>query len=453
MMKEKIKIQITAVLILILFTNLTLSAQDKVIDQIVAIVGSNIILKSDIEQMNIEQQAMGVTTEGDMKCEILENFMVDKLLIAEAELDTLIEVSPSEVNQYSEQQLQSAISHLGSEKAVEDYYKKSIVEVKSEIQENIHNQLLSQKMRQKIIADVEVTPSEVRYYYRSLSRDELPTIPTQYEYQQITIEPEIDIEEENRVKAKLRDLKARIENGSSFAAIAILNSEDGSAKDGGVIGYLGRAQLDPAYAAAAFNLKGDKISNVVKSQFGYHIIQLVDRKGEQVNTRHILIKPKVSIEAKEKAYNQLDSLANMLRNNEISFEQAASLFSFDNNSRNNGGYVINSNTMSSKFAAEELDPDVSKVIINMEVNEISKPFETIDEESHQTVYKIIRLTKKTESHKANLQEDYQQLAEEFLIKKKEQAFQDWVTDRQTETYIRIDPTYANCNFNFKNWIK
>lgn len=452
-MKEKIKIQITAVLILVLFTNLTLSAQDKVIDQIVAIVGSNIILKSDIEQMNIEQQAMGVTTEGDMKCEILENFMVDKLLIAEAELDTLIEVSPSEVNQYSEQQLQSAISHLGSEKAVEDYYKKSIVEVKSEIQENIHNQLLSQKMRQKIIADVEVTPSEVRYYYRSLSRDELPTIPTQYEYQQITIEPEIDIEEENRVKAKLRDLKARIENGSSFAAIAILNSEDGSAKDGGVIGYLGRAQLDPAYAAAAFNLKGDKISNVVKSQFGYHIIQLVDRKGEQVNTRHILIKPKVSIEAKEKAYNQLDSLANMLRNNEISFEQAASLFSFDNNSRNNGGYVINSNTMSSKFAAEELDPDVSKVIINMEVNEISKPFETIDEESHQTVYKIIRLTKKTESHKANLQEDYQQLAEEFLIKKKEQAFQDWVTDRQTETYIRIDPTYANCNFNFKNWIK
>ena len=452
-MKRNVIIQLAGLIVFSALTNINASAQDKVVDQIVAIVGGNIILKSDIENINIQQQAAGITSEGDMKCEILENFMIDKLLIAEAELDTLIEVTPNEVNQYTDQQLQSAISHLGSEKAVEDYYKKSILEIKADLQEDMRNQLLSNKMRNKIVADVEVTPSEVRLYYRNLSKDELPTIPTQYEYQQITIQPKIDIEEENRVKAVLRDLKTRIENGSSFAAMAILNSEDGSAKDGGVVDYLGRAEMDPAYAAAAFNLKGDKISSVVKSQFGYHIIQLVDRKGEKVKTRHILIKPKVSIEAKEQAYNQLDSLANMLRNDKISFEQAASLFSYDTNSRNNGGFAINPNSMSSKFSAEELDPDVSKIITNMEVNEISKPFETIDEESQKSVYKIIKLTKKTDSHKANLQEDYQQLAEDYLEKKKEQVFQDWVKERQTETYIRIDPTYANCNFDLANWIK
>ncbi len=452
-MKGITKIKLAVIIITILLVNINVSAQDNVIDKVIAIVGGNIILKSDVEKTTIDLQSQGETSEGDMKCDVLEQLMINKLLVAEAELDTLIEVTPSEVNQYAEQQLQSAISHLGSEKAVEDWYKKSIVEVKADFQENIHDQLLSQKMQSNILADVEVTPSEVRYFYRNLSSDEIPTIPTQYEYQQITIQPKVDLEEENRVKAQLRDLKTKIENGSSFAAMAILNSEDGSAKDGGVIGPKARMELDPAYAAVAFNLKDDKVSSVVKSQFGYHIIQLVDRKGEKVNTRHILIKPKVSIEAKEKAYNQLDSLANMLRKNEITFEQAASLFSYDTNSRNNGGYAINSGTMSSKFSAEQLDPDVSKVITNMEVNEISKPFETIDDESHQAIYKIIKLTKKVDSHKANLQEDYQKLADAYLESKKEQIFNDWVKERQTETYIRIDPTYANCNFNFSSWIK
>ncbi len=452
-MKKVTVIQLTGILALIMLVNTFVTAQDKVVDQIVAIVGGNIILKSDIERMNMDQQAQGITSEGDMKCEILENFLIDKLLIAEAELDTLIEVTPNEVNQQMDRQLQMYISYMGSEKAVEDYFKKSIVEIKSEMQDNIRNQLLSQKMREKIVKDVEVTPSEVRYYYRNLPKEEIPIVPTEYEYQQITIQPQISLGEENSVKARLRELKKRIEDGASFATMAVLYSEDGSAKDGGVIGYKGRAELDPAYAAAAFNLKGDKISNVVKSEFGYHIIQLVDRKGDKVNTRHILLRPKVSIEAKEQAYNRLDSLANMIRTDQISFEQAAMMFSSDNNSRNNGGVVINPNTMSSRFSVEQLDPDVSKVVTKMEINEISKPFETINQESQQTIYKIIKLTKKIDNHKANLQEDYQQLADAYLAKKKEEVFNKWVTERQEETYIRIDPTYANCNFNFKNWIK
>lgn len=452
-MKQNTIMRKSGTLILALLLSGFAMAQDKVVDQVVAVVGGNIILKSDIERMNIDQQAQGITSEGDMKCEILEQFLIDKLLVAEAELDTLIEVTPNQVNQSMDQQLNMYIQYMGSEKAVEDYFKKSIVEIKAEMQEGIRNQLLSQQMKSKIVQDVEVTPSEVRYNFRNLSKDEIPTIPTQYEYAQITLEPKIDLEEENRVKARLRELKKRIEDGSSFATMAVLYSEGPSAKDGGVIGYMGRAELDPAYAAAAFNLKGDKISNVVKSSFGYHIIQLVDKKGEKINTRHILMKPKISVEAREDAYNRLDSLASMIRKNEIPFEEAARIFSFDKNTRNNGGMAINPNTMSSKFSAEDLDPDVSKIVTEMNENEVSKPFETIDKESQQTVYKIIKLIKKTDSHKANLQEDYQQLADMYLTKKKEDVFNKWIADKQSDTYIRIDATYANCNFNFENWIK
>jgi peptidyl-prolyl cis-trans isomerase SurA len=432
---------------------ITSSAQDKVVDQIVALVGGNIILKSDIERMHIEQQAQGVTTEGDMKCEILENFLVDKLLVAEAELDTLIEVTPSQVNQRMDQQLAMYVSYIGSEKAVEEYFKKSIVEIKSEMREGIRNQLLSQQMREKIVQDVTVTPSEVRYNFRNLKDDEIPTIPTQYEYAQITFQPVIDLEEDNRIKSRLRDIKKRIEDGSSFATMAVLYSECPSAKDGGVIGYSGRAELDPAYAAVAFNLKDDRISNVVRSAFGYHIVQLVDKKGDKVNTRHVLMKPKISVEAKEVAYNRLDSLAKMIRNNEIAFEEAAQIFSYDKNTRNNSGIVINPNSMSSKFSVEELDPDVSKIITKMNVNEISVPFESIDRETQLPVFKIIKVLKKIDSHKADLQNDYQKLAEMYLMKKKEGVFNDWISKQQSATYIRIDATYANCNFNFNNWIK
>ena len=452
-MKTNKILKLTGIFLIVSLFITSVTAQDKVVDQIVAIVGGNIILKSEIERMNIEQQAQGITSDGDMKCEILENYLVDKLLVAEAELDTLIEVTPSQVNQRMDQQLAMYISYMGSEKAVEDYFKKSIVEIKAEMKEGIRNQLLSQQMREKIVQDVTVTPSEVRFNFRSLKNDEIPTIPTQYEYSQITFQPAIELEEDNRIKSKLREIKSRIEGGSSFATMAVLYSEDGSAKDGGIIGYLGRAELDPAYAAAAFNLKDDKISNVVRSAFGYHIIQLVDKKGDKINTRHILMKPKVSVEAKEVAHDRLDSLANMIRNNEIRFEEAAGIFSFDKNSRNNAGIVINPNTMSSKFAVEDLDPDVSKIITKMNINEISEPFETIDRESQSTVFKIIKLIKKTESHKADLQNDYQQLAEMYLAKKKEMVFNEWIGKQQSETYIRIDATYANCNFNFNNWIK
>jgi peptidyl-prolyl cis-trans isomerase SurA len=431
----------------------SLFAQDKVVDQIIAVVGNNIVLKSEIEEMFKQHQAQGISTQGDMKCEILEDFLVDRLLIAEALLDTNIIVTDNQINQQMDRQLQTYISYIGSEKEVETYFKKSIPELKAELRDVIRNQLLSSQMKSKIVENITVTPSEVRFFYRNLPEEEIPFIPPQYEYQQITIIPEIELEEDNRVKAQLRDLKKRVEEGSSFATLAVLYSEAPESRLGGEIGYQGRAQLDPAYAAAAFNLRDDRISNVVKSEFGYHIIQLIDRKGERINTRHILMRPKVAPEALEQAKNRLDSLANIIRKNDITFESAAMMFSQDKTTRNNGGLAINPETLSSKFSAEGLDPDISKIITSLKINEISDPFQTIDPTNRQTVYKIIRLVNKTDGQKANLQNDYQHLAELYLEKKRNEVLEKWISTQQARTYIRIDNTYANCNYQFDNWIK
>ncbi len=429
------------------------NAQDKVVDQIVAVVGKNIILKSDIESMFQQQQAQGITTEGDMKCEILENSLVEKLLLAEAELDTTIIVSDSQLNQNLEQRIQYFISHLGSEKEVEAYFKKSIMELKADMQDVIKNQQMTQQMQGKILDKVTVSPAEVRLHFKNLPEAEIPQIDSQIEYAQITVLPAISLEEEDRIKATLRDLKHRIERGeSSFAPMAIMYSEDGSARTGGELDYMGRGNLDPAYAAAAFNLKGDKISNVVKSDFGYHIIQVIDRKGELLKTRHIIMMPKVTPEALAKAFSQIDSIADFIRKGTFKFEDAAIRYSYDKNSRNNGGVVINPETGDSKWKLTELDPDVSKIITKMNINEISKPFKTIDDKQ-RPVYKIVKLLHKTNAHAANLRDDYVELSNIYMASKKEKKMDEWIREKQLGTYVRIDPSYMNCNFKYAGWIK
>ena len=430
-------------------------AQDKVVDQIVAVVGKNIIMKSDIEAMYQQEQAKGTTTDGDMKCEILENLLVEKLLLAEAELDTTITVSDSQLNQNLDQRIQYYITHLGSEKEVEAYFKKSIVDIKADLQDVIKNSQMTQQMQEKILDKVKVTPSEVRLYFKNLPVADIPQIDAQVEYAQITVQPLISLEEEDRIKSTLRELKRRIESGeSSFAPLAVLYSEDlGSARNGGELDYTGRGSLDPAYAAAAFNLKGDKISNVVKSEFGYHIIQVMDRKGEQIKTRHILMIPKPSAKSMEKAFGQIDSIADFIRKGTILFKDAALRYSYDKDSRNNGGTVINPETGESKWKMSELDPDVSKVIAKMNVNEISKPIKTIDPKNQQTIYKIIKLINKNNAHKANLRDDYVELSNVYMASKKEKTLDEWVRDKQAGTYVHIDDSYLNCNFKYKGWVK
>ncbi len=428
-------------------------AQDKVVDQIVAVVGKNIILKSDIEGMYQQQQAQGITTDGDMKCEILESLLVEKLLLAEAELDTTITVSDSQLNQNLDQRIQYFIKNLGSEKEVEAYFKKSIIDIKADLQEVIKNQQMTQQMQGKIMDKVKITPAEVRYHFKSLTDAEIPQIDAKIEYAQITVLPIISLEEEDRIKATLRELKRKIESGESgFAPMAVIYSEDGSARNGGEMDYMGRGNLDPAYAAAAFNLKGDKISNVVKSDFGYHIIQVLDRKGEQIKTRHIIMMPKPSAKAMEKAFNQIDSIADFIRKGTFKFEDAAIRYSYDKDSRNNGGVAINPETEESKWKMSELDPDVSKQIAKMNINEISKPFKTLDDKQ-RPIYKIIKLINKSNAHQANLRDDYVELSNIYMASKKEKTMDSWVREKQSGTYVHIDDTYLNCNYKYKGWVK
>jgi len=428
-------------------------AQDKVIDQIVAVVGSNPILKSDIETQAIQMQAQGVTTQGDQKCEILEQLLEQKLLLAEAELDTMIVVTDNQINQQMDRRMNYFIENIGSEKEVEKYFSKPINQLKAEMSETIKEQLKTEQMQAKIIAKVTATPSEVRQFFRQLPSKDVPEIGSQMEYAQITILPAITEQEDMAVKAKLRDFKKRVENGDNFATLAIMYSEDpGSARNGGEMEYVGRAMLDPAFATEAFNLKPNQVSKVVKSEFGYHIIQLIDRKGEKIKCRHILLRPKVDPKELELAKNRIDSIADFIRKGKITWEQASFLYSSDKSTRNNGGLVTSQHTGSSKFGVAELDPDVSKVITVMNIGETSHPFMTIDDKQRQ-VYKIVKLNNKTKAHKANIQEDYQSLSEMFLAKKKEETYRKWIAKQQSKTYIHVDDTFANCNFKLKSWKK
>ena len=429
------------------------NAQDKVIDQIVAVVGSNPILKSDIEQQAIQMQAQGVTTQGDAKCEILEQLLEQKLLLAEAELDTTIIITDNQINQQMDRRMNYFIENIGSEKEVEKYFNKPIVQLKAEMSETIKEQLKTEQMQCKIIQKVTATPSEVRQYFRQLPTKEIPVINSQLEYAQITVLPVVTEKEDLEVKAKLRDFKKRVENGENFATLAILYSEDpGSARNGGEMDYVGRGMLDPAFATEAFNLKPNQISKVVKSEFGYHIIQLIDRKGEKIKCRHILLRAKVDPKELENAKNRIDSIADFIRKGKITWDQAAYLYSSDKGTRNNGGLVTSKENGSSKFAVSELDPDVSKIITVMNIGETSHPFLTVDDKLRQ-VYKIVKLNNKTTAHPANLQEDYQSLSVMFLAKKKEQVFRKWIATQQSKTYIHVDDLYANCNFKLKSWKK
>ncbi|MCF8362065.1 MAG: peptidylprolyl isomerase [Prolixibacteraceae bacterium] len=440
---------------LLLFNIFSFSAfsQGKNIDQIIAIVGDNIILKSDIEAVHLQNQAQGKTSEGDMKCEILEDLMVEKLLVAEAQLDTTIEVTPSQINQQLNMRIDYFTQHLGSQQAVEEYFKKPIATIKADLRDVIENEILSSQMRNKIIENLKATPSEVRYFYRNLTDDEKPVIPTQYEYAQITLQPEVEEEEENRIKTELRKIKKRVEDGENFTMFAVLYSEGPSASDGGDLGYFGRSQMDPAFSQAAFNLKPGQISNVVRSDFGYHLIQMIDREGDKVRCRHIIMKPKIDTETKEKALQAMDSLVNDIRAEKISFAEAAMRFSTDKDTRNSGGLVVDEQTMSSKFEIDQLPPDVSKKLASLNINEISDPFLSVNMDNQREEIKIVKLIDKIEQHKANLSEDYPMLSEMFLQKKQNEVIQEWISNRQAKTYIQIDPTYQNCNFNFENWIK
>jgi len=418
---------------------------------VVAVVGDEKILQSDIENLYLQYRAEGVRSSGNLKCQILEEHLTQSLLLNQAKIDSIV-VSESQVELQLDARLDYFINQVGSQERLEQYFNKTILEIKEDFRDLIRDQLITQEMQANIAGGVTITPSEVRQFFNKLSEDSIPYIDSKIEINQIVFYPPVDEEAILEVRQRLLDLRKRINEGENFATLAVLYSQGPSAPRGGEIGFMGRGELDPEYAKAAFSLKKNQVSNIVESSFGYHIIQLIDRRDDRINTRHILLKPRISPDAIDKTILKLDSLANQIRNDSIAFEQAAMYFSQDKKTNVNGGLVVNPYDNSTMFKLDELQPNEYEIIRNMNVGEISEPFESVDENGKQ-VYKIVKLKRSTRPHRANLKEDYILLQQMALAEKREEIFKEWIDEKIATTYIHIDRSLHGCNFNNTMWSK
>ena len=443
--------KINLVLSLVLLLSVSSLAQQQLVDKVVAIVGNNIVTLSDIDAQYFQYQAQGAKGGKELKCSIYENMILQKLLVAQAVIDS-VEVTDKEVESELDNRLQGFIRQAGSIEKLEAYFNKSLEEIKEDFRDDVRDQLITSRMQNQILGDIDITPAEVNKYYRELPKDSLPLIESEYEYAQILNYPKSSEEEIKALKDKLLGFKKRIETGKSkFGTLVVLYSEDpGSAKNGGDLGFITRAELVPEFAAVAFNLKPNEISDVVKTDFGYHIIQLLEKRGDQIHVRHILMKPSISYSAEKASRDKLDSIANVVRKDTLTYEQAAQIYSEDEDTRLNGGICFNMYTGSQKFTKKELPSEDLHQIKKMNVGEISKAYEAKDKNGNK-VYKNIKLISKSEAHIANLKDDYQKIKDMALEKKKQEALYDWVLEKQKTNYVKIDDEFKSCNFHYKGW--
>lgn len=438
---------------LIIALSMPIAAQTNVIDEVVAIVGDKPVLRSDIEHQYQQALMEGTNFTGDAKCKIFEDQLIQNLLLTQAVLDS-VEVSENEVVNEVDRRMNYFIQQIGDKEKLEEYFNKSILQIKREQMDMVRNQMMTQRMRGTITKDLKTTPAEIRLYYKNVIPDSLPMIPTQYELQQLSIYPPIDQKEIDRVKDQLRDFQKQVNEGRDFATLAVLYSEDpGSATRGGDLGWATRSTFVPEFATVAFNLQDkNKVSKIVETEYGFHIIQLLDRKGDRINVRHILIKPKVGSKDKEKAFARIDSISTMIKDKKITFEEAALRFSMDKDTRANGGLMVNEASGSSKFAIDEMPPEVTKASQKLKEGEISAPF-LMKDKNGKDVYRVVLLKKKTDPHRANLVDDYQTLQNMLLQKKQQDTMENWVREKQKSTYISIDKSFVNCEFQYPGWGK
>jgi peptidyl-prolyl cis-trans isomerase SurA len=445
-----------------------------IVDEVIWVVGDEAILKSDVEAMRLQGQQDGMRWNGDPDCAIPEQIAVQKLFLNQAIIDS-IEVTEADISQGVEQYLENMISVIGSREKLEEYHKKNISQIRADLRESYRERQMVQGMQQKLVKDLTVTPAEVRRYFKDLSQDSIPFVPTEVEVQIITQQPRIEQEEINRIKEELRDYTNRINKGdATFQTLARLYSEDpGTARRGGELDYTGRGTLDPAFANVAFGLTDPKkVSKIVESEFGFHIIQLIDKRGDKIKVRHILRKPVVSDDAIEKSLSRLDTVATALRQGQIpemlkafvpaekraekfTFEDAVSVFSDDKDTRNNNGLMFNTTQegqRTSRFKLADLPPEVAKMVDTMQAGEVSQPFQMINERG-KTVCAIVKLKNRTEGHKATITEDFQVMKNVVLAKRREQVLHDWVVNRIKSTYVRINDRYRNCNFEYEGWVR
>ncbi len=433
------------------FTN----AQDNVIDEIVWVVGDEPILRSEVETQRLQSQLEGSKFDGDPYCIIPEQLAIQKLYVHQADLDS-ITVNESDILSMVDKQINKSITYLGSKEKLEEAAKMSLPRLREWYRDNYRIQSLMTQVQTKLVGDVTVTPAEIREYYKKIPQDSLPTIPGEVEVEIITVEPQYAQPDIDAIKERLRELTERVNKGESFATLAIMYSEDrNSARVGGELGFMGKAMLDPEFANVAFSLTDPKkVSKIVESEYGFHIIQLIEKMGDRINCRHILLKPKINAQERNKALQHLDSIAEQVRNQRISFSEAARFFSADKDTRNNGGLMVNGATRASRFKIEELPQDMNSIVYNMNVGEISRPFTLrMEENRDKEVCAIIRLKSKTKSHKASLTDDFQILKQLVLDNKRNKIIDDWIKEKQSKTYIRVSDNWRKCEFKYPGWIR
>lgn len=430
-----------------------LPAQKNVVDKIVAVVGEEIILKSDIENAYLQEQGQGlISASSDYKAEILEKQLIQKLLLAQAQVDS-VTVTEDEVENAVSRQVEYFISNIGSQERLEAYFGKPLQDIRDDMRNPLREQLITEQMQQKIVEKIRLTPSEIRSYFKRIPKDSLPDMPDKYELQQIVLKPNIGDAEKERIRERLREFRDQILKGEkTFNTLAVLYSEDiASAPKGGELGYMPKNALDPAFAEAAFSLKPGRISKIVESEFGFHILQLVDRQGEKVNVRHILLQPKISDEEKQEALNRLDTIRQYISEGKMTFEEAAYYFSTDKKTKNNGGLFADPYTGEAKIARADIPGDMAREVNRLKTGEISQPF--ISRGDGREEYKIVKIKAFYPRHKANLDDDWQNFEIQLTHEKQMDKLEKWIKEKQATTYIHIDENYRNAKFRYDGWIK
>jgi len=433
---------------------ISLMTRAQVIDEVIWVVGDEAILRSEVEEERLRAQYEGQSIPGDPYCFIPEQLAIQKLFLHQAVLDS-IEANESSVSHQVDMRLNYYINQIGSKEKMEEYFRKTSSEIREEMMTSVRNQMIIQQMQQKLTSDIKPTPADIRRYYNSLSLDSLPMMPAQVEVQILSFEPPVPIEEIERVKQRLREFTDRVQSGSAdFSMLARLYSEDTeSAKRGGELGFVGRGQLVTEFADVAFNLNDPKrVSRIVQTEYGYHIIQLIEKKGERINCRHILLRPRISATDKVNAIQKLDSIRQQILADSLQFEQAVIRFSQDKNTVMNAGLMINPNTGSSRFEYQDLAPEIAKQIYSLKEGEISQPFVMMDQTKNREVCAIVKVKKKTDVHRANLTDDFQAIKSMLEAKLGDELIHDWILKKQKTTYIQIDPEWQGCDFEYPGWI-
>ena len=442
-------------LIISLFCSIFAVAQDNIIDEVIWVVGEEAILRSEVEEERLRAQYEGQPIARDPYCVIPEQLAIQKLFLHQAELDS-IEVSESTVSSQVDMRMNYYISQIGSKEKMEEYFRKTSTEIREEMMTMVRNQMIIQQMQSKLTEKINPTPAEVRRYYNSLSADSLPMVPAQVEVQILSIEPAVPLEETERIKTRLREFTDRVHSGSAdFSMLARLYSEDvESAKRGGELGFVGKGQLVSEFADVAFNLTDPKrVSRIVQTEYGFHIIQLIERKGERINCRHILLKPRVSAEDKVNAIGRLDSIRTLVVDSGMPFEEAVARFSEDKNTLMSGGLMTNPQTGASKFEYQDLPPEIARQIYSLKEGDVSVPFVMMDKAKNKEVCVIARLKTKRDAHKANMVDDFQVIRGMLEQKLSAETIDNWIRSKQQEIYVQIDPAWRGCDFQYPGWVK